>query len=271
MTQELDHQQAFQVHCLAQMGVMTWLPDNQVAPGTVFYPANPWPMDQAFEPVAKAPILEGQTQGFGVVETPPKVVAPEAKEQSVANLREQLNAGPDIIVEDLQPIEEYAVDIDVPVEDVEPTKRKIMRLELRAFALANQLLILTEVPTAFTQQEDIERLALKMGQALLKQPIEEWSSSALSWPGGLRNPYFVTRQDWLLGALEGFVQRVSKSFLSPPKIVLAGASISELFNELPSESPLNAFPVARIVSLPELFRIPELRKEAWQIMQTALF
>lgn len=271
MTQELDHKQAFQAHCLAQIGVTTWLAASDAVSGTVFYPTDPWPMDQSFEPVRKAPAVVERSQGFGVVEAAPKVVAPEEKEQSVAHLREQLNAGPEIIVEDLQPIEEYAVDIDVPVQEAMPASRKVARLELRAFALSNQLLILSEVPVSFAQQEDIERLALKMGQALLKQSIDEWSSSALSWPGGLRNPQFLTRQDWLLGALESFVLRVSKPFSAPPKLVLAGASIAELFDELPSDSPLKAMPAARIVSLPELYRIPELRKEAWQTMLAALF
>ncbi|MGB7390477.1 hypothetical protein [Marinomonas sp.] len=273
MTRELDQKQAFQTHCLAQMGVTSWLSAPSGVAGTVFYAPQPWAMDQAFEPNAVPTASRvAPTQGFesGLPEPVAKPVAPEEKEQSVAYLREQLNAGPEIIVEDLQPIEELAVDIDVPVH-VAPLTSSITHIELRAYALANQLLIVSEVPVSFSQQEDIDRLAVKMGQALLKTPIEEWTSRGLSWPGALRNPHFLTRQDWLLGALESFIIGLTSTFTGTPKVVLAGDNIATLFDELPAECELKAFPVARIVSLPELFRIPELRKDAWQIMQRALF
>ena len=74
-----------------------------------------------------------------------------------------------------------------------------------------------------------------------------------------------------VGGFGEFCVASYKSFAAPPKLVLAGASIAELFDELPSDSPLKAMPAARIVSLPELYRIPELRKEAWQTMLAALF
>lgn len=273
MTRELDQKQAFQTHCLAQMGVATWLSAPSGVSGTVFYAPKPWAMDQAYEsslaPSSSAVI---PTQGFGSGLTEPalKVVAPEEKEQSVAHLREQLNAGPEIIVEDLQPIEELAVDIEVPL-DAAPLTSSITHIELRAYALANQLLIVSEVPVSFSQQEDIDRLAVNMGQALLKTPIEEWTSRGLSWPGALRNPHFLTRQDWLLGALESFIAGLTSTFTGTPKVVLAGDNIAKLFGELPVGCEMKAFPTAHIVSLPELYRIPELRKDAWQIMQRALF
>ena len=271
MTRELEKKQAFQTHCLAQMGVTSWLSTPDGAAGTVFYAPQPWAMDQTFESnAASALVASTEPQGFGVPDPVLKVVAPEEKEQSVAHLREQLSAGPEIIVEDLQPIEELAVDIDVPV-DATPSTGSITHIELRAYALANQLLIVSEVPMSFAQQEDIDHLAVKMGQALLKAPVDEWTSQGLSWPGALRNPYFLTRQDWLLGALESFVNGLVASFSGVPKVVLAGDNIATLYDELPSDCAIKAFPVARIVSLPELYRIPELRKDAWQVMQRALF
>lgn len=273
MTRELDQKQAFQTYCLAQMGVTTWLSTPNDVTGTVFYSPQPWAMNQSFEPIAKEvtrPSTYSQGFGSGVPEPVKKVVAPEEKEQSVAHLREQLNAGPEIIIEDLQPIEELAIDIDMPVE-VLSTANKVAQIELRGYVFANQLLILSEVPMVFTQQEDVDQLALKMAQALLKTPIEEWDCRGLSWPGALKNPYFLTRQDWLLGALESFVSGFTKYFNSAPKVVLAGEKISALYDELAEESVIKGFPTARIVSLPELYRIPELRKDAWKVMQQALF
>ncbi|WP_133012360.1 hypothetical protein [Marinomonas flavescens] len=272
MTRELDQKQSFQTHCLAQMGVTVWLSASDEVTGTVFYPAQPWAMDQSFEPITESiPSAVTPSKGFGsAMPEPVAKIAPEEKEQSVAYLREQLNAGPEIVVEDLQPIEELAVDIEVPIEAVSSTTA-ITRIELRGYVFANQLLILSEVPTVFTQQEEIDRLALKMAQALLKTPIEEWDSRGLSWPGALRNPYFLVRQDWLLGALESFVLGFTQFFRGEPKVVLAGDNIATLYDELSADCAIKAFPVARIVSLPELYRIPELRKDAWQIMQSALF
>lgn len=272
MTRELDQKQAFQTHCLAQMGVTAWLSAPNGVVGDVYYSPQPWPMDNHFEPISE-PVAHptAREQGFGAAPEPvPQAVAPEEKEQSVANLREQLNSGPEIIVEDLQPIEELAVDIEVP-EVVDPAGQPITRIELRAYALANKLLILSEVPKMFAQQEEVDRLAVNMGQALLKSAIEEWSSSSLSWPGALKNPEFTPREDWLLGALESFVERLTKPFEGVPKLVLAGDNIARLFERLPADSKFKSIPYAHIVSLPELYRIPELRKDAWQAMQNALF
>jgi len=41
--------------------------------------------------------------------------------------------------------------------------------------------------------------------------------------------------------------------------------------DLPDESTLKGYPTAHILSLSELHRIPELRKEAWETMQSSLF
>lgn len=274
MSRELPPQQAFQTHCLAQMGVVSWLsaPDNVT--GTVFMPPQPWPIDMdAPSSSSFADSYSDQSSaGFRSAEpvlAPVPKLSPEEKEPLVHNLRAQLNAGPEIIVEDLQPIEELAVDIVIEPDPALTTQ--ITRLNIHAYALSNKLLILSDVPLVFSQAEDIERLALKMGQALLKQPISEWQSSAFTWPGQLRNPYFLNRTDWLFGALESYVGRLVKDFPETPWLVLAGAQITQLVEDLPPESLLKQYPTANIVSLSELYRIPELRKEAWQVMQSSFF
>lgn len=280
MSRELPPQQAFQTHCLAQMGVVSWLSidkgrsasDNVT--GTVFMPPQPWPIDVAASstPSFADSYDDPSVAGFKSAESAPvpmPKLSPEEKEPLVHNLREQLNAGPEIIVEDLQPIEELAVDIVIEPES--NVVSQITHLDIRAYALSNKLLILSDVPQVFSQAEDIERLALKMGQALLKQPIDEWQGSAFSWPGQLRNPYFLNRTDWLFGALESYVGRLVKDFPEVPLLVLAGAKVTQLVEDLPAENILKQYPTARIVSLPELHRIPELRKEAWEEMQSTLF
>lgn len=274
---ELLPQQAFQTHCLGQMGVVSWLSVKEggesrgnVA-GTVFMPSQPWPIATQIEVAKKSP-HESVGGGFKPVEpavAPENKHAPVEKEPLVHHLREQLNAGPEIIVEDLQPIEELA--IDLVVEPDPSVNRRVTQIEVRAYALSNTLLILSDVPSVFSQADDVERLALKMGQALLKQPIHEWQGSAFSWPGGLKNPHFWPRTDWLFGAIESYVGRLVKDFTTTPLLVLAGANIAQLVEDLPADSPLKQYPTAHIVSLSELHRIPELRKEAWQKMQAALF
>ncbi|NLQ18876.1 hypothetical protein HGG82_14810 [Marinomonas sp. M1K-6] len=279
MSRELPPQQAFQTHCLAQMGVVSWLSieksesASDSVTGTVFMPVQPWPVDVATTETspAETPIYPEST-GFRSSEPAPVPVAkllPEEKDPLVHHLREQLNAGPEIIVEDLQPIEELAVDIVVEPDPALNTH--ITRLNIYAYALSNKLLILSDVPEVFSQAEEVERLALKMGQALLKQSVDEWQGSAFSWPGALRNPHFWKRTDWLFGALESYVGRLVKDFPETPLLVLAGAQITQLVADLPPESLLKHYPTARIVSLSELYRIPELRKEAWQVMQSSFF
>lgn len=286
MFRELTPKEAFQNHCLAQMGVASWLSAPEGISGTVFMPSQPWGLTSevsttdvnnttnlaspSFDKSSQNSVADTASAGFAAAVPEPVVkMLPEEKEQSVNHLREQLNAGPEIIVEDLQPIEELAVDI---VVEPDPTiKSRVTRLDIRAYALSNKLLILSDVPQMFSQEEDVERLALKMGQALLKQPIDEWQGSAFSWPGALRNQHFLTRTDWLFGAVESYVARLVKGFPEQPMLVLAGDHISQLVDDLPAESPLKTYPTARIVSLSELHRIPELRKEAWETMQSSFF
>ncbi len=275
MLRELSPKQAFQTHCLAQMGIVPWLSveNGATVSGTVFMPVQPW--GESSEPIANAAVVEAegsvQTSGFGAVVADKPVVKmpPEEKEQSVSELREQLNAGPEIIVEDLQPIEELAVDIEIDPELT--AKSSITALDVRAYSLSNKLLILSDVPQMFSQEEEVERLALKMGQALLKESVDEWQGSAFSWPGGLKNPQFLQRTDWLFGALESFIARLVRSFPDTPLLVLAGDRINQLVEDLPEEVVLKRYPTAKILSLSELHRIPELRKEAWETMQSSLF
>jgi len=279
MSRELLPQQAFQTHCLAQMGVVSWLSSADSISGTVFMPIQPWPIDvavqTAFSAVNASSVdasVDLGSEGFRAAESAPVPVAKlltEIQEPLVNHLREQLNAGPEIVVEDLQPIEELAVDI--VVEPDPAVVSDITRLDIRAYALSNKLLIISDVPEVFSQQEEIERLALKMAQALLKQPIDEWQGSAFSWPGALKNQHFLRRTDWLSGALESYLARLVKDFPDTPMLVLAGVKITQMVENLPPESPLKHYPTARIVSLSELYRIPELRKEAWDVMQSCLF
>ncbi|MBR7888909.1 hypothetical protein J9B83_08110 [Marinomonas sp. A79] len=273
MSRELLPQHAFQTHCLAQMGVVSWLSAQETSQvtGTVYLPSQPWPIDQASSSTASFSVSQA-TDGFRSVEptpAPSSNVAPAEKAPLVHHLREQLNAGPEIIVEDLQPIEELAVDIVVEPEPNRP--HSISRLDVRAYALSKTLLILSDVPPVFSQADDVEKLALNMGRALLKHSIDEWQASAFSWPGELKNPQFWHRTDWLFGAIEGHVSRLVKDFNTTPLLVLAGANITQLVDDLPDSSPLKHYPTARILSLAELHRIPELRKDAWHIMQTSLF
>lgn len=275
MFRELTAKEAFQTHCLAQMGVASWLSAPEGVAGTVFSPMQPWAVtggETRTEPLNKGALVDQTVEmgGFGATVPEPIVkVLPEEKEKSVNYLREQLNAGPEVIVEDLQPIEELAVDI--AVEAPPEIKHQMGRLNIRAYALSNKLLILSDVPQVFSQEEEIERLVLKMGQALLKVPVDEWQSSALSWPGALKNPHFLGRFDWLLGAVESFVARLVNQFPESPMLVLAGSQITQLVDDFPETSVLKQYSTARIVSLPELYRIPELRKDAWQTMQTSFF
>ncbi|MEO9653571.1 hypothetical protein [Marinomonas sp.] len=270
MSRELSSQQAFQVQCLTQMGVGVWLDASQGVSGTAFFDPLPWPMvngkDVSVTPAAAV-------LGFSQAEPQPPIqkLAPEEKDQTVASLREQLNAGPEIVVEDLQPIEELAVNIEVEPEPERVYENGPASLDIRAYLLTDQLLIITDVPRAFQDDDEIEKLALKMGRALLQQPAQEWQSRRLTWPGALTNPHFIVRQDWLLGAVEGFVEQLLKLMSGTPKVVLAGSNIAELLSVDGIDVMLSSCTVARISSLPELYRIPELRKEAWSTMQKGLF
>lgn len=274
MTRELDPQQAYQIHCLAQMGVTSWLSGEQDVTGQVYWPDASWSLNTPANVPMQSVSEHAVRDGFEAnkAKSPDSSIPhpPESKSQSVNNLREQLHSGPEVIVEDLQPIEELAVDIDVPSEQMVDTSSKVTRIHLRLYALEGKLLILTEVPGAFSEEVEIERLALNMGQALLGEPIQEWEQGSLSWPGKLTNPHFLTRSDWLLGAFESLIDRFVKNFSRSPMVVVAGAKLAQLMDELPQDSPITQYSRANIVSLPELYRIPELRKDAWQSMQKSL-
>ncbi len=270
MSRELSSQHAFQVQCLTQMGVGVWLDASQAVSGTAFFDPLPWPMVNGREAAVTPP---ASVLGFSQAEPQPPIqkLAPEEKDQTVASLREQLNAGPEIVVEDLQPIEELAVNIEVEPEPERVFDTGLTTLDIRAYLLTDQLLIITDVPSAFQDDEEIEKLALKMGRALLQQSAEEWQSRRLTWPGALTNPHFIARQDWLLGAVEGFVGQLLKSISGKPKVILAGSNIAELLSVDGPDAILASCAVAKIASLPELYRIPELRKDAWSTMQQGLF
>ena len=277
---------AHQAYCLEQMGVVRWLAKStEQAVLVQSRPAMPWPLQTTFpiddsagaadNTLAKDSLKDGAaTTGFMVsgphfaaggapTETSSKRVS-ETKDKTVAGLRQELLAETEVIVEDLQPIEELAVAIEVPVMLPAglPTQ-----LQAQVYLIENKLLLMTQVPPAFSMFEEIEGLALKMSQALLKQPVQQWQSSVFSWPSGLTNPYFNQRTDWLLGALQSMLERQLSLVDGPVLVIVAGAELQMLIDALPADLPLLAMPRANIVSLPELYRIPELKRDAWQAMQ----
>jgi len=194
------------------------------------------------------------------------------QDKSVASLREELSAAPEIIIEDLQPIEELAVAIDVPQVVNENLPKQIHCL---SFFADNRLLILSDMPPSFQDGEAVEKLALKMSQALLKKSINEWQTNTFNWPVALRNPYFRDRTDWMLGAFESFIESQILSIKqdadtnenSPLLLVLAGQHMQKLVPELKESQVLQQAKTVEIVSLPELYRIPEYKVEAWQRLQ----
>ncbi|GAB3483981.1 hypothetical protein [Marinomonas epiphytica] len=265
MTRQLTAQQAFQTQCLSQMGVSSWLSSEHEVEGVAYFSSQPWPMLDAFEIQPPKQVLDA----FAPVTATTQKLAPEEKDQTVANLREQLNTGPEIIVEDLQPIEELAVDIEVEAPAVDTGQRRAA-LDIRCYNLSNKLLLITDLPQAFSDLDGVDKLAVNMAQALLKSSIDEWQTRQLNWPGKLVNPHFLYRQDWLLGALEGQIEAMLTDFQDPLNIIIAGENIASFLREH-SVKRVNSANVAYIASLPELYRIPELRKEAWQEMQQQLF
>ena len=282
---------AHQAYCLEQMGIVRWLAKSTEADVLVQpRPAMPWPLQATFsiddgvlaleksedKAAAKAPVNEGlRNTGFsaagshfssGVASTVANAKrTPAVKDKTVAGLRQELLAETEVIVEDLQPIEELAVAIEVPalVPAGLPTQ-----LQMQVYLIENKLLLMTQVPPAFSMFEEIEGLALKMSQALLKQSVQQWQSSLFSWPSGLTNPYFNQRTDWLLGALQSMIERQLALVDGPVLVVVAGTELQMLIDALPADLPLLTMPRAHIVSLPELYRIPELKRDAWQAMQT---
>lgn len=187
------------------------------------------------------------------------VDATDKPKPPVHHLKNELASGHEIIVEDLQPIPEYAVDIDVvPVEVV----KRAMRLQLVMYFIDDVLLI-SHIPIAFDAVDEIEQLAIKMVSAVVQRPITEWRTAYFSWPHGLKNAQFIDREDWMLGAFEGFIDYQITQSQTPTRCILAGADLHHLLNSVDSKSFFASLPRVDIVSLPELYRIPELKRDAW--------
>lgn len=251
-------------YCLQQMGVQRWVSkDTHEAFLSVYRPTAPW---EGVSPDMESAIVDAEAKGTAGFQPVPAItkVDKDSLSRTVAGLREQLDAEPEVIVEDLQPIEEKAVAIEpVAVEQ----QISIDRLRLMAYQIGADLLILTELPPSFTQESDIEAMALKMSSALLKTSIEEWSSAEFKWPGGLTNPHFRQRMDWLSGALQSFIDhRTTNDNL--PALVIAGQRLEMVWQNLPEAWRERYQHQVCIPSLPELYRLPELKREAWARMQT---
>ncbi|MFD1384509.1 hypothetical protein ACFQ45_14110 [Rhodanobacter aciditrophus] len=271
MPRELSYAQSFQTDCLEQLGVVSWFASSEPVVGVTFRPAQPWARADGL--VADAPpvvVSEPDVSAFAPPEpvVPPKPVDPAEKDASVANLRQQLNAAPEVIVEDLQPIEEPSVHIDPMPEVVDaglPT-----RVSMAGYWVAERLLLITDLPLSFDDEAALDKLALSLSKALLKQDIEAWQKANFIWPGKLKNRYLLNRQDWVLGAFEQFLTNYLKAD-APLWVIIAGEQGAQFVEALPAGHPLKAYPTAHVHSLPQMLRIPELRKEAWQTMQSTFF
>ena len=271
MPRELSYAQSFQTDCLEQLGVVSWFASSEPVFGVTYRSAQPWA--RADGGVADAPpvaIPEPDLSAFAPREpvASPKPIDPAEKDGSVANLRQQLNAAPDVIVEDLQPIEELSVDIEPIPEVVDaglPT-----RVSMAGYWVAERLLLITDLPLSFDDESALDKLALSLSKALLKQDIDAWQKANFIWPGKLKNRHLLNRQDWVLGAFEQFLSNYLKP-AEPLWVVVAGEQGMRFIDALPGTHQLKSFPTAQVHSLPQMLRIPELRKEAWQMMQSTFF
>ncbi|RDL44082.1 hypothetical protein DN730_10625 [Marinomonas piezotolerans] len=266
MPRELSFSQSLQTDYLKQLGVVSWFAGSEPVTGVVHRTPQPWSRADGQASPVETP-LKYDVGGFAPAKepVPPKPVAPEQKDASVANLRQQLNAAPDVIVEDLQPIEEQSVDID-PVEEIVTTGLPA-RVHMASYRLADELLLLTDLPLSFNDDDALDKLALNLGKALLKKDIDQWQKATFIWPGKLRNRYLLNRQDWILGAFEQFI--VNQVAAQPPRwVIVAGEQGAQFIDALPSRHALKGLPCARVDSLPQMLRVPELRKDAWRIMQS---
>lgn len=274
------HLSSEQAYCLDQMGITRWQTPAEHAFYQIHRPANPWQVPSqlatqtsADEGLSHKNALDALSQfsqkedGFAPAQSQAKI-DPESQDKTVAGLRQELEAQAGVIVEDLQPIEELSVAIE-PV----PVLIEGLPQQLHCFSVlvANKLLILSDVPIAFHDQAEVEKLAIKMSQALLKQTVNEWQSGFFNWPGQLRNPFFLDRSDWMLGALESHIQeRILVNSDTDVYLVLAGQNIQKVFAEIAAKPPFDSLKKTHIQSLPELYRIPELKSEAWKSLQTLL-
>ncbi|OUR71316.1 hypothetical protein A9Q77_06680 [Marinomonas sp. 42_23_T18] len=268
-----------QAYCLEQMGITRWQTPATLQSYLVHRPVNPWQipnLNTATNELSKAEAfsqeiaaLTAVDDGFTPAQSKTKIDSKD-QDKTVAGLRQELDAEASVIVEDLQPIEELSVAIDVA-----PIIALGLPQQLHCYSLLieNKLLILSDVPMAFHDQVEVEKLAIKMAQALLKQNVSEWQSGFFNWPGQLRNPFFKDRSDWMLGALESYIEaRLSSDSVNTSGlyIVLSGQNIQKIFAEIADTECLKGTKQASIASLPELYRIPELKGEAWKSLQTLL-
>lgn len=266
MSRELSHHQAFQTQCLTELGVVSWLQGQQPVHGEVFCAPQPWVRADGVaspSPVQPQAIPEST---FKPPVPPAPVVDEKQKDASVADLRRQLGAAPEVIVEDLQPIEETLA----PSEGLMPETALGLPIpaQMCAYMLAGQLLLITDLPRSFQEQDALDKLALSLAKALLKQEVGEWNVGLFQWPGKLKNQHLVQRQDWAIGGFEQFLLNQSAGQL-PQRVILAGEQSAQFFAALSEQHPLKTLPQAKVHSLPQMLRVPELRKEAWQVMQTS--
>lgn len=266
-----------QAYCLDQMGITRWQIPTQVISHVVHRPTNPWqipPSDVMVSQPTKSDSFAldlasntAPSDGFSPAQSSAKI-DPESKDKTVAGLRQELDAEAGVIVEDLQPIEELSVAIEVAPVVIEGLPQQLHCFSL---LIENKLLIISDVPMAFHDQAEVEKLAIKMAQALLKQTVNEWQSGFFNWPGQLKNPFFLDRSDWMLGALESYVTaRIPAESDQDLSIVLAGQNVQKVFAEISELDVLKNCKKANIMSLPELYRIPELKADAWKSLQTLL-
>ncbi|TPE49623.1 hypothetical protein FJM67_11550 [Maribrevibacterium harenarium] len=261
--------QARQIYLLQQMGVVTWLPKEQPQPAQVDFFTTPWPTATDVASAVPSPI-QPTVASFAEPPKPshePKA-PPQQQQQSVASLREQLNTDDGILVEDLQPIVEKAVHIEV--DDAPITVGLPRPVRMLGYQLTQRLFLLTDVPLAFDQDEAVDQLALSLAKALLKVDIEEWQRSQFVWPGPLRNPHLIVKQDWALGAFATFLTHGLRQLGDQPWCIVAGEQAQAYLDGLDGQA-LAGVRLARIDGLTKLLRIPALRKEAWQQLQTAFF
>ncbi|MBM6551022.1 hypothetical protein [Marinomonas ostreistagni] len=272
MSRELTPHHAFQTDCLEQMGIVSWVQGQAPATGTIYRAPQPWPRadglqasepdvimdDSAFAPPMPAPARA------------PEKIDPEQKDASVADLKRQLGAAPEVIVEDLQPIEEVV--LDTPELAPDAGQKLPLQTHLAGYFMLGRLLVLSDLPQAFNDEDALDKLALNLSKALLKQEVSEWHKGLFRWPGRLQNQYLVGRQDWLLGAFEQFLMnQLGNQANQELLIILAGQHSVQFFDALPDAHPLKRHPAAQVDSLPQMLRIPELRKDAWATMQSTFF
>lgn len=268
---------ASQAYCADLMGVTRWGGKSQSARTLLTYrSATPWIIEglpdfsaiqKRGEPVSRQvsdALRETEANGF---ETQNSGQIDISQNQSVASLRRELMAEPEVVVEDLQPITELAVAIETP----KPLKKGLPKtVHCFSFWVEKKLLLISDIPLAFRDIEQVEKLAFKMSQALLETTINSWQSSHFYWPNGLKNPQFLDRSDWMLGALESFIDRQIVEAVDPFLVVLAGQKVQLLIPELRQNQRLQQAKTAKIVSLPELYRIPEYKAEAWKCLQALI-